>query len=111
MQDALAKVQVSPSAATVLAEDQQELFAQVSAQVMAGGRPGRWSCLMARKTVALLGKSLLGKVRSPATGAEGLPSRCLPLVMSKALSLLQKRAPLSSQLTGLHSAFPGTGAF
>ncbi len=52
---------------------------------------------MARKTVALLGKSLLGKVRSPATGAEGLPSRCLPLVMSKALSLLQQRVPLGSQ--------------
>ena len=62
---------------------------------------------MARKTVALLGKSLLGKVRSPATGAEGLPSRCLPLVMSKAFILSQQHMPLSSQLTGLHPAFQG----
>ena len=60
--------------------------------------------------MALLGKSLLGKVRSPATGAEGLASRCLPLVMSKAFSLSQHRMP---QLTGdrLGACFPGIGTF
>ena len=81
---------------------------------MADGRPGRWSCLIARKTGALLGKSLLGKVRSPATGAVGLPSRCLPSVMSKAFSLFQQRVP---QLTsnGLAPSrdkhLPGTSTF
>lgn len=55
--------------------------------MLLSGAPGRCSCLMATKVVALLGKSLLGKVRLPATGAVGLPSLCLPFVMSSALNL------------------------
>ena len=49
--------------------------------------PGRCSCLMATNVVALVGKSLSGKVRDPATGAAGLPSLCAPLATSSALSL------------------------
>ncbi len=59
--------------------------------------PGRCSCLMARKTEALLGKSLSGKVRWPATGALGLPSRCLPLARSRALNLFAKQQGASGQ--------------
>ena len=51
---------------------------------------------MATKVVALLGKSLLGKVREPATGAVGLPSLCAPLVISSALNLLSALSVLKS---------------
>ncbi len=61
--------------------------------------PGRCSCLMATKVVALLGKSLSGKVREPATGAVGLPSLCAPVATSSALNLLSTHSGLSMHST------------
>ncbi len=60
--------------------------------------PGRCSCLMATKVVALLGKSLSGKVREPATGAVGLPSLCAPVATSSALNLLSMHSALSTHV-------------
>jgi len=53
----------------------------------AAAAPGRWSCLMATKLVALLGSSELGNVRVAVTGAVGLPVRCAPVARSSALNL------------------------